>query len=94
MVAAIIHMARKFIDLAQDRDLDRKGTVRSKDAGVRSSGSGPVAAVTFKRRGAGVATLTVTHNELVDRQGIAIPSAAQNGAIIPAMVCYLPLILR
>ena len=59
-----------------------------------ASGSGRVAAVTFKRLGAGVATLTVTHNELVDRQGMAIPSTAQNGAIILANVCYLPLILR
>lgn len=60
------------------------------------SGSGPVAAVTFKRLKPGVAALTILTHDLSDRDGIVIPSAAQDGRIELAsrVKLYLPLIVR
>jgi len=61
------------------------------------SGSGPLAAVTFKRLQPGTTVLRATRNQLADRFGVLIPSSSQNGAVeLPPAVRknYLPLILR
>ena len=61
------------------------------------SGSGPLAAVTFKRLQPGTTVLRATRNQLADRFGALIPSSSQNGAVeLPPAVRknYLPLILR
>jgi hypothetical protein len=59
------------------------------------TGSGPVAAVTFKRLKPDVATLTIITPDLFDRNGVAIPSKAQDGRVdfVPRKL-YLPLIFR
>ena len=61
------------------------------------SGSGPLAAVTFKRLQPGTTVLRATRNQLADRFGALIPSSSQNGVVeLPPAVRknYLPLILR
>ncbi len=60
------------------------------------SGSGAVAAVTFKRLKPGVATLAVSTHELSDRNGVTIPSAVQDGRVELAVMryLYLPLVTR
>jgi hypothetical protein len=61
------------------------------------SGSGPLAAVTFKRLQPGTTVLKVTHNQLADRFGALIPSSSQNGVVelpVATHKVYLPLLLR
>lgn len=62
------------------------------------SGSGPLAAVRFKRIKAGDAFINVIHNELVTRQGVAIPSEVQDGLVSTATntlrYLYLPIVIR
>ncbi len=60
------------------------------------SGSGAIAAVTFRRIKAGDAALTWTYVKVVDKNGGTIPTDAQNGLITaPARrLMFLPLILR
>ena len=61
------------------------------------SGSGPLAAVRFRRIKAGDTALKVIHNELVTRTGTTIPSEIQNGVVTTAAgprLLYLPLVMR
>lgn len=61
-----------------------------------ASGSGPLAAVRFKRVKAGDAFITVIHNELVTRTGAAIPSEVRDGLVSTATstmhYLYLPIV--
>lgn len=62
-----------------------------------ASGSGPLAAVTFKRLQAGGTSLTMDRVELADRDGNAISAATLNGRVVmPGSLhwCYLPLVMR
>jgi hypothetical protein len=45
------------------------------------SGSGPIAAVTFKSLKAGVSRLTISYKKAADRNGIEIPTTYQNGSV-------------
>jgi hypothetical protein len=58
------------------------------------SGSGALAAVTFKRLTPGVTGLKIVAHELSDRYGVTIPSGVQSGLIgLPAtQVLYFPLV--
>ena len=61
------------------------------------SGSGPLAALTFRRIKAGDAVLKVNGHELVTRTGTVIPSQTLDGVITletPRHQVYLPLVLR
>ena len=60
------------------------------------SGSGPVAAVTFKRLRPDVTILTITGHDLADERGVMIPSMTQDGRIDLAvrLMLYLPLVLH
>lgn len=63
-----------------------------------ATGSGPVAAITFKAVKAGVSPLTISYQKLSDSSGVAIPSTPQDGTVkvtegAPAgFRLYLPLI--
>ena len=62
-----------------------------------ASGSGPLAAVTFKRLQVGDTPLIMDRAGLADRDGNAISAATQNGRVVtPGSLhwCYLPLIMR
>ena len=61
------------------------------------SGSGPLAAVTFRRIKPGNTVLRVTSYELVTRSGTVIPAQTLDGVITvetPRPQVYLPLVLR
>ena len=61
-----------------------------------ASGSGALAAVTFKRLTSEVTTLKVITHDLSDRNGVTIPSTTQDGRVDLAVMrkLYLPLIVR
>jgi hypothetical protein len=61
-----------------------------------ASGSGAVAAITFKRLRPDVTTLQVVTHDLSDRSGVTIPSTTQDGKVDLAVMrkLYLPLIVR
>lgn len=61
-----------------------------------ASGSGAIAAVTFKRLSHDVTTLRITAHDLSDRSGVTIPSVAQDGSVeLPVFYrTFLPLILN
>ena len=61
------------------------------------SGSGALAAVTFKRLKPDVTPLKIITRELSDRNGVMIPSTVQDGRVELAVMrylYYLPLVLR
>jgi hypothetical protein len=61
-----------------------------------ASGSGALAAITFKRLRPDVTTLEVITHDLSDRNGVTIPSTVQDGKVDLAVMrkLYLPLIVR
>ena len=61
-----------------------------------ASGSGALAAITFKRLTSDVTTLTVIAHDLSDRYGVMIPSTVQAGRVELSTVrtLYLPLVWR
>lgn len=61
-----------------------------------ASGSGPLAAIRFRRLNPGTATLTFISQELSDRFGVVIPATTQSGSIETAVIrrVYLPLVFR
>lgn len=61
-----------------------------------ASGSGAIAAVTFKRLRSEVTTLRITAHDLSDRSGVTIPSVALDGSVeLPVFYrTFLPLILK
>ena len=62
-----------------------------------ATGSGPLAAVTFKRLQAGDTSLIITRADLADRTGKAIVTTTQNGQVgMPNFQhwLYLPLVMR
>jgi len=61
-----------------------------------ASGSGALAAVTFKRLGPDSTPLTIVSHELSDRDGVTIPSMTQSGQVELTVMrrLYLPLVLR
>ena len=59
------------------------------------SGSGPLAAVQFKRLQPGLTTLTIATYALADRTGMLIPAIAQDGTLdspVMSHATYLPLV--
>lgn len=61
------------------------------------TGSGAIAAVTFKAVGAGVSPLTVAYHKASDRSGNEIPTAGLDGSVVVAgskTVVSLPLVMR
>jgi hypothetical protein len=46
------------------------------------TGSGPLAAVTFKALKAGVSPLTIEYQKAADRYGVALPTTGQSGSIL------------
>lgn len=64
---------------------------------VPASGSGPLAAVTFKRLTPGPTPLKIVAYELSDRFGVMIPATVQEGIVdlaVMGKLLYLPLIVR
>lgn len=64
-----------------------------------ASGSGPLAAITFRAIGAGASPLTVSYHKLSSPRGSEIPAASQDGAVQVANVTMpyklrLPCIVR
>ena len=63
------------------------------------TGSGPLAAITFKAVKAGVSPLTISYQQFSDSTGTAIPSTHQDGTVevteaASKLKVYLPMVLR
>ena len=75
---------------------DLRYAVTQVNSSAPASGSGALAAITFKRLTSDVTTLKVITHDLSDRNGVTIPSTVHAGKVELSAVrnFYLPLVWR